>query len=135
MAGNARQTDSYVIAVMNQKGGVGKTLVTLSLAAHTVAAYGRALVVDVDPQANAHDLTRAMQDPGYEVVHELDPAQLTGSASCATSTRAWSTAQARSRDAPAAERCRQPRTPTPKTVRRMIADMRSILDAIEQDTL
>ena len=77
LPGNARQTDSYVIAVMNQKGGVGKTMVTLSLAAHTVAAYGRALVVDVDPQANAHDLTRAMQDPGYEVVHELDPAQLT----------------------------------------------------------
>jgi AAA domain len=77
LPGNARQTDSYVIAVMNQKGGVGKTMVTLSLAAHTVAAYGRALVVDVDPQANAHDLTWAMQDPGYEVVHELDPAQLT----------------------------------------------------------
>ena len=77
LPGNARQTDSYVIAVMNQKGGVGKTMVTLSLAAHTVAAYGRALVVDVDPQANAHDLTRAMRDPGYEVVHELDPAQLT----------------------------------------------------------
>ena len=77
LPGNARQTDSYVIAVMNQKGGVAKTMVALSLAAHTVAAYGRALVVDVDPQANAYDLTRAMEDPGYEVVHELDPAQLT----------------------------------------------------------
>ena len=70
LPGNARQTDSYVIAVTNQKDGVGKTMVTLSLAAHTVAAYGRALVVDVDHQANAHDLTRAMWDPGYEVVHE-----------------------------------------------------------------
>lgn len=77
LPGNARQTDSYVIAVMNQKGGVAKTMVALSLAAHTVAAYGRALVVDVDPQANAYDLTRAMEDPGYEVVHELDPVQLT----------------------------------------------------------
>ena len=77
LPGNARQTDSYVIAVMNQKGGAAKTMIALSLAAHTVASYGRALVVDVDPQANAHDLTRAMQDPGYEVVHELDPVQLT----------------------------------------------------------
>ncbi len=34
-------------------------------------------MVDVDPQANAHDLTPAMQDPAYEVVHELDLAQLT----------------------------------------------------------
>lgn len=73
----ARQADSYVIAVMNQKGGVGKTMVTLALAAHTAAAYGRALVVDVDPQATAHDLTRVMTNPGYDVVHELDPAEIT----------------------------------------------------------
>ena len=74
---SARQTDSYVIAVMNQKGGVGKTMVTLSLAAHTAAANGRALVVDVDPQATAYDLTQLMEDPGYDVVHELDPVELT----------------------------------------------------------
>ena len=74
---SARQTDSYVIAVMNQKGGVGKTMVTLALAAHTAAANGRALVVDVDPQATAYDLTQLMEDPGYDVVHELDPVELT----------------------------------------------------------
>lgn len=73
----ARQTDSYVIAVMNQKGGIGKTMVTLSLAAHTAAANGRALVVDVDPQATSYDMTKLMEDPGYDVVHELDPAELT----------------------------------------------------------
>ncbi|MGH3233146.1 MAG: ParA family protein [Streptosporangiaceae bacterium] len=72
----ARQTDSLVVSVMNQKGGVGKTMVTLALAAHTAAANGRALVVDIDPQANAHDLTQLMDDPGYDVVHELDPAEL-----------------------------------------------------------
>lgn len=75
--GSIRQTDSYVITIANQKGGVGKTMLTLSLAAHTVAAHGRALVVDVDPQANAHDLTSVMEDPGYDVLHELDPVQLT----------------------------------------------------------
>jgi chromosome partitioning protein len=74
--GSARQTDSYVITMANQKGGVGKTMLTLALAAHTVAAHGRALVVDVDPQANAHDLTQVMQDPGYDALHELDPGQL-----------------------------------------------------------
>lgn len=77
LAGTARQTDSYVITVANQKGGVGKTMLTLSLAAHTAAAHGRALVVDVDPQATAYDMTQLMHDPGYDVMHELDPAQLT----------------------------------------------------------
>ena len=77
LPGNARQTDSYVIATMNGKGGVGKTMITISLAAHTVAAHGRALVVDVDPQATAYDITQTLRDPGYEVVHELDPARLT----------------------------------------------------------
>jgi chromosome partitioning protein len=77
LPGNARQTDSYVITAMNGKGGVAKTMVILSLAAHTVAAHGRALVVDVDPQATAYDLTQTLRDPGYEVVHELDPVELT----------------------------------------------------------
>jgi len=72
-----RQTDSYVIAVMNQKGGVGKTMVAMALAAHTAAANGRALLVDVDPQATAYDLTQAFREPGYDVIHELRPADLT----------------------------------------------------------
>jgi chromosome partitioning protein len=74
---NARATDSYVVALMNQKGGVGKTMLTLSLAQHTAAANGRALVVDVDPQSNAYDLTGVMTEPGYDVTLELDPAELT----------------------------------------------------------
>lgn len=42
-----------VVAVVNQKGGVGKTTVTLGLAASMANAGRRCLVVDVDPQANA----------------------------------------------------------------------------------
>jgi chromosome partitioning protein len=68
-----RRTDSYLVPIVNGKGGVGKTMLTLALAAHTVKANGRALVWDADPQANAYDLTSVMDSPGYEVVHELDP--------------------------------------------------------------
>jgi chromosome partitioning protein len=42
-----------VVAVVNQKGGVGKTTVTLGLASAALAAGDRVLVVDADPQANA----------------------------------------------------------------------------------
>ncbi|MFM7068710.1 MAG: ParA family protein [Actinomycetes bacterium] len=42
-----------VTAVVNQKGGVGKTTVTLGLAAAGAVAGRRVLVVDLDPQSNA----------------------------------------------------------------------------------
>jgi chromosome partitioning protein len=42
-----------IAAVLNQKGGVGKTTVTLGLASAGRAAGHRILVVDLDPQASA----------------------------------------------------------------------------------
>jgi chromosome partitioning protein len=73
----ARIASPWVVALPNQKGGVGKTTLALALAAVTADANGRALVIDVDPQSSSAEMAERMLDPGFDFTHETDPALLT----------------------------------------------------------
>ena len=62
---------SRVIAIANQKGGVGKTTTAINLGASLAVAEKRTLVVDIDPQGNATSGLGVEQSESLPTIYDV----------------------------------------------------------------
>ena len=75
-----------IIAICNQKGGVGKTTTSINLSAYLAMAGKKVMLLDLDPQANAtsgigvnkHDIKKSTYHILLEEVEISDILQKTG---------------------------------------------------------
>ena len=72
-----KPSDTRLIAVANQKGGVGKTTTTVNLAAALADAGARVLVIDMDPQGNASTALGAPHKAGTRSIYDVLEGRLT----------------------------------------------------------
>ena len=95
-----------IIAITNQKGGVGKTTTAINLAAALASKGVRTLVVDMDPQANSsmsfldiHELKQsvyeALTEPHVHLSDIIQPAEKVENLSIAPSTIALAKVEAK----------------------------------------
>jgi len=66
-----------VIAVTNQKGGVGKTTTAINLAASLATSQAKTLLVDCDPQSNASSGLGFLRDPERPSTYKVLMGELT----------------------------------------------------------